>query len=242
MNRTIFTGLVAAATASVCLSAAAPAQALSLRSDLWTAFNSKINQERNFLQDSQLTLLNAQSLFWNGVDPVDVFFVNEGAGYRNQLFYDANGGPSNLIFNDVSSPKSILPNRDGPLSLGQGVSLGMFQGATQLGFTIKANGFKDANGKVYGADASLNVDGLEHVKALEYFDEVEQQKYVLLAFEDLYGTEANGSDRDFNDVVFAVRGIQQNAPAADVPEPALLLGLLVVSGSALTLRRQSAAS
>lgn len=239
MNRTLVTGLVAAAAASVCLSAAEPAHALSLRPDLWQTFNSKVNGERNFLQDSQLKLLDPQSLFWNGVDPVDVFFINEGAGYRNQLFYNANNGTNHLIFNDVSSPNSILPNQDGPLSLGQGQSLGKFVGATQLGFSIKANGYSDSNGHMYGSNASANPDGLEHLIAMEYFDQVENQMYTLLAFEDLFGTKAQGSDRDFNDVVFAVRGIQQGAPSSQVPEPSLMLGILMLSGGALGLRRQA---
>ncbi|HEY9735040.1 MAG TPA: DUF4114 domain-containing protein [Trichocoleus sp.] len=240
MNRTLVTGLVAAAAASVSFSVAEPAQAINLRPDLWSTFNSKINQERNFLQDSQLTLLNPQSLFWNGVDPVDVFFINEGAGYRNQLFYNTNGGSNVMIFNDVSSPNSIMPDKDGALTLGQGVSLGKFTGSTQLGFSIKADGFRNANGLFYGADPTKNPDGLEHLYALEYFDAVEKQKYVLLAFEDLFGTKEQGSDRDFNDVVFVVRGIQQGAPSSDVPEPSIILGMITLVGGAFALRRQTA--
>ncbi|PSN20249.1 hypothetical protein C7271_03155 [filamentous cyanobacterium CCP5] len=91
-----------------------------------------VNKEREALQDSGLTLLNPEGLFWNGVDPVDVFFINEGAGDRNQLLFSANDGPKQMIFEDVSSPDSILPNQDGPLSLGEGQSLGAFSGETQL--------------------------------------------------------------------------------------------------------------
>ncbi|MBD0337273.1 MAG: DUF4114 domain-containing protein [Cyanobacteria bacterium Co-bin13] len=241
MNRAFVASLVAASAASVCLAATEPAHAITLRQDLWSTFNSKVNVEGNFLNDSALTLLNPQSLFWNGVDPVDVFFINEGASYRNQLFYSANGGSSTLIFNDVSSTQSILPEKDGALTLGTGVSLGSFSGPTQLDFMIKANGFKNASGHIYGANPANNPDRLEHLLAFEYFDTVEQQKYVLLAFEDLFGTQQQGSDRDFNDVVFVVRGIQEGAPSA-VPEPSVLLGMLVVGGGALTLRRRVAAS
>ncbi|MBD2258913.1 DUF4114 domain-containing protein [Pseudanabaena sp. FACHB-2040] len=239
MNRTFVTSLVAASAASLCLTATEPAHALALRPDLWSTFNSKVNVEGNFLNDAQLTLLNPQSLFWNGVDPVEVFFINEGARYRNQLFYSANGGSSALIFNDISSSKSILSEKDGPLSLGQGVNLGSFSGPTQLDFAIKADGFKNANGYTYGANPAKNPDQLEHLLAFEYFDVVEKQKYVLLAFEDLFGTQQQGSDRDFNDVVFVVRGIQEGAPS-QVPEPSVILGMLVVGGGALTLRRRVA--
>lgn len=236
MKHTLIAGLMATAATTTALGIAQPAHALSLRPELWDTFNSMVNKERQSLADSTLPLLNANSLYWDGVDPVKVFFINEGAGYRNQLFFSANGGSSEMIFEDVSSPDSILANWDGPLALGEGRNLGSFEGETQLDFSIKANGYNNANGNVYGSNAADNPDGLEHLIAFEYFDEVEKKNYVVLGFEDLYGTKANGSDRDFNDVVFAVSGIQQGAPAADVPEPSILLGLIVGVGGFLKLR------
>lgn len=237
MYRKLFTGLVATTAATTCYFAASPAHALTLRPDLWETFNSMVNEERSYLEDSELTPLDPNSLYWNGVDPVDVFFINEGAGYRNQLYYTVNDGSETLIFEDVSSPDSILPNSDGALELGEGTSLGTFDGPTQISFEIQANGYNNPNGLFYGPDAASNPDGLEHVIAFEYYDEVEDQTYVLLGFEDLYGTEANGSDRDFNDVVFVVRGIQEGAPTSEVPEPSMILGTLLLAGGTLALGR-----
>ncbi len=217
---------------------AAPANALSLKAekygDLFDTFNSLVNQERFQLADSEIALkeLDVESLRWSGgVDSVDVFFINEGAGFRNQLFYTANGGPLVTIFDDVSSPDSILKNSDGPLALGDGVRLGMFEGDTSLDFVIRANGKNNPNGHLYGASAAENPDGLQHVIAYEYFDESTGENWVIMGFEDLFGvhtSEGGHSDRDFNDAVFAVRGITGDRvePSADVPEPSAMVGLL----------------
>ncbi|WP_424094627.1 hypothetical protein [Moorena producens] len=40
------------------------------------------------------------------------------------------GKTKEIVFDDVSSPLSILPNHDGSLALGQGVNLGNFAGNT----------------------------------------------------------------------------------------------------------------
>lgn len=213
-----------------------------------------VKGERNALSAEFLSKyqLDASKLFWNGVEPVEVYFINEGAGYRNQLLYSATDGDGNLvksemIFNDVSSPYSILSNSDGPLALGQGVSLGGFSGPTQLGFSIISDGYnlakpaanatakqianyeKEVARRTLGADSSQNVDGLQHLVAFQHND------WVILGFEDIIG----GGDLDYNDVVFAVRGIQQGPPTEDVPEPSALLSLLVLGiGGFTTLRRK----
>ncbi|MFH7242287.1 MAG: DUF4114 domain-containing protein [Spirulina sp.] len=214
-----------------------------------------VKGERNALSSEFLGRyqLDASKLFWNGADPVEVYFINEGAGYRNQLVYSATDGEGNpvrseMIFNDVSSPNSILSNSNGPLALGQGVSLGSFSGPTQLNFSIISDGFNLAKPKAnatasqiakyeqevarrtLGGNPTQNVDGLQHIVAFQHND------WVILGFEDIIG----GGDLDYNDVVFAVRGIQQGPPVEDVPEPAALISLLVVGlGGFTTLRRKS---
>lgn len=223
-------------------------------SETLSALKHLIQDERNALSPEFRIRyqLDASKLFWNGVDPVEVYFINEGAGYRNQLIYSATDGEGNLIksemiFNDVSSPDSILPNSNGPLVLGQGVSLGGFAGPTQLNFSIISNGYnlaqpgptataseiakyeREVARRTLGGDPTQNVDGLQHIVAFQHND------WIILGFEDIIG----GGDLDYNDVVFAVRGIQ--APlVADVPEPAALISLLVVGlGGFTTLRRKA---
>ena len=101
---------------------AAPASALSLKSEqygnLFETFNSMVNTERLHLADSEISLheLDVESLRWSGgADSVDVFFINEGAGHRNQLFYSANGGENHIIFDDIASTESILSETQGNL-------------------------------------------------------------------------------------------------------------------------------
>ncbi|NES84377.1 MAG: hypothetical protein F6K10_24850 [Moorea sp. SIO2B7] len=94
-----------------------------------------INQE-------DLPEIDFNFLRWeSGANDVEVFFINEGAGFRNQLFYSVdNGNSKEIVFDDVSSPLSILPNDDGLLALGQGVNLGNFVGDTFIEFFIKSDG------------------------------------------------------------------------------------------------------
>lgn len=211
-------------------------------SSLFDFFNARVNQERLEIADSALTLLDPSTLFWDGVDPVDVFFINEGAGYRNQLFASVNGGSNTLLFNDVSSTESILPEGDGPLRLGDGGTLGAFTGPTQLSFFIKADGYNGGT-NVYGADPAANPDGLQHVMAYQYFDAATGDNWVVLGFEDLFGVhydEGGYSDRDFNDVVFAVRGLQGRPATAKTPESSAVMGLIAVGMLAGATRLRSA--
>ncbi|NJL45506.1 MAG: DUF4114 domain-containing protein [Leptolyngbyaceae cyanobacterium SM2_3_12] len=222
------------------------------------AIKTLVRGERNAVSQAFLSQhqLDASLLFWNGVDPVEAYFINEGAGYRNQLMYSATDGDGNLIksemiFADVSSPDSILSNKNGPLALGQGVSLGKFNGPTQLDFSIISDGFNLAKPgpnatakaiqkyeaelakRTLGSNPTQNSDGLQHIVAFQHND------WVILGFEDIVG----GGDLDYNDVVFAVRGVQQGAPAADVPEPSALIGIMFLGvGAVTTLRRKQEAA
>jgi hypothetical protein len=222
-------------------------------SDTLGEIKTLITGERNAVSSSFLAQyeLDASKLFWNGVDPVEVYFMNEGAGYRNQLFYSASDLDGNLtgggmIFNDIASRDSILPENNGPLMLGQGVSLGGFSGSTQLDFSILSNGYNLArpgenataqeiqqyenkvSRRTLGTDMAQNSDGLQHVVAFQ------QDEWVILGFEDIVG----GGDLDYNDVVFAVRGIQEGVPE-DVPEPSAMVGMVLLGiGGVTTLRRK----
>ena len=73
------------------------------------------------------------------------------------------------------------------MKLGDGANLGTFDGYTAFDFLIKSNGARNANGNIYGVDAEQNADGLQHVIAYEYFDEVKEESWIVLGFEDLYG-------------------------------------------------------
>ncbi|HEY9643358.1 MAG TPA: DUF4114 domain-containing protein [Coleofasciculaceae cyanobacterium] len=172
---------------------------------------------------------------------VKVHFINEGAGFRNQLAYQATGAinSSGLVFDDVSSPW------EGGLQYGDAVSLGTLKAGTQLDFWLRANG-KNGGTNIFGTNTASNEDGLQHVFAAAY------KNYLVLGFEDLYGALGawgqdaktgkwnESSDRDFNDAVVVVDLGEKNVHAlTSVPEPSMTLGLMSVGAVGLMgLRRR----
>lgn len=245
-------GLAATTTLSLlAFSTGAQAAGLSLRGDLLSTFSSTYVQTEGLAFDElALPQLDTSDLYWDGASEVEVFFLDEGAGFQNQLLYSANDQPLNMIFENVSSQNSTMSNDDGPLVLGEGRTLAPFTEATQLSFFINSDGNRRSDSNLFGADEytgtmfdgrEVNTDGLSHLVAYNHFDEVEQENYTIIGFEDLWGehgtrnSNMNGYDykvdRDFNDVVFAVKGLSIGEPEAptEVPEPSLLLGMLGVA-------------
>lgn len=232
-------GVAALSTLSLLsFSSGAEAADLSLRSDLLSQFSQYVQTEGVAFDELSLPKLDASQLYWDqGVNDVEVYFIDEGAGYKNQLLFSANDGPMNMIFDNISSTQSTLSEASGVMNLGEGKALNNFEGPTQLSFFIKSNGYNGGQ-NFYGADdhtgkvvdgKEINRDGLSHLVAYSYFDEVEQENYTILGFEDLWGPKGQGSDRDFNDVVFAVKGLTSNPNnPKETPEPSALLGLIGV--------------
>ncbi len=227
------------------------ATAHSLDFESWFAMNAFINNESaaygsNGAKLNTLTALDTSKLTWQaGAHGVEVFFINEGAGYRNKLGYSF-ADPTvatrdgmkafwdnsvNVIWGDVSSQNSILPNSNGPLALGQGAKLSNVSAGQTLNFFIRngSNGMGDVFDAL-GVNATKNADKLQHVTTYQY------QDLLVLAFEDLY----NGGDKDYNDVVFAVRGLTDTQlPSAAVPEPTSALVLLGLGVAGLVISRKS---
>ncbi len=143
------------------------------------------------LDPDRLFLLN------DSIRPVRVYFLNEGAGYRNSLGVSTSlagsevEGPRKLIFPDVSDGTHGGPQLLAP---GDWVELGHYPAGTQFEFFIirdAINGGSD----VFTNKDTRNPDGLQHMVAWLLGD-----RYVLVGFEDLLG----GGDLDYNDVVFVV--------------------------------------
>lgn len=235
------TFLATAAIAASTLTATA-AQALQLTTEQWTEFNSYVQGERVAFKESDLRAIRPETMrFKGGADPLEVYFINEGAGYQNQLLFSANGGPLQMIFNNVSSPNSILKNADGPLKLGEGKSLGSYAKGTTVDFFLNSNGYSQglnptgndpmaeltrSGSQLLGADSSLNRDGLQHIVAYAIGE------WMLIGFEDIIG----GGDRDYNDTVFVVRGVIGDR--ADVPEPGTAIGLAALGLVGIIRRRK----
>jgi hypothetical protein len=188
-------------------------------------------------------LLDPSKLLLKTTSDVRVYFVGEGAGFRNTLGYNATGvalkgGDPTLIFPDATSPVGTsLPNGNvkrtakEPLLPGDFVDLGQFAGGTKLDFFLIADG---ANGgrNVFSTTKAANPDGINHVVSFVTV----YSTYLLIGFEDLYG----GGDRDFNDLLFAVDiGAVNIAALTATPEPAtvLILGGMVL-GVGLAIRHQ----
>ncbi|MBD2446423.1 DUF4114 domain-containing protein [Nostoc sp. FACHB-152] len=182
--------------------------------------------------------LDFTQLFLKQKHNVRVWFINEGASYRNQLAYEAIKGEKydkGMIFEDVSCNstrnKCQLGEKDGVLDIGDFVDLGSFKAGTQLNFLLKADGYSKTsrNGDIYGADASLNPDGLQHLMAWKVGN------YLMMGFEDL----RKGGDKDYNDTVFVMDFGKNNFKTAAVPEPSATLPLLGLGAlGMLKLRRR----
>lgn len=164
----------------------------------------------------QAQKLDFSQLFLKNTHNVRVWFLNEGAGYRNQLAYEAVKGNqynNGMIFEDVSClstrNKCASGNSDGVLDIGDFVDLGTIRGGTQLNFLLKGDGYNNPNGHIYGADSLLNPDGIQHIMAWTVGD------YLMMGFEDLF----NGGDKDYNDVMIVVDFGKNNFTTRRVPEP-----------------------
>ena len=148
--------------------------------------------------------------------PIRVYFVDEGAAYRNQLGvsiaeagHGRNGSSplidplsnGRLIFPDASyanPPDGLTPG--GPLHTGDFVELGNVSQGNQLDFFLISDGANGVGGgnNVLRNFAELNSDGLQHV-ITAYFRE-DYPGYILIGFEDIVG----GGDLDYNDCLFVI--------------------------------------
>lgn len=201
--------------------------------------------ERQALSDIAGVSLDPEALVLQNEASVRVYFVSEGAGYRNTLGYTvenlATGSTSDqlLIFPDASSTfkvgqglaslNRVSYSNNAPLVPGDFVDLGVYGANSQMDFFLIANG---ANGgtNVYTADTLSNPDQIQHVVAFA----VPDSPYLLIGFEDLYG----GGDMDYNDILFAVDIGERNVAALANPEPGVILMMLLLGGAGFFVYRK----
>jgi hypothetical protein len=264
-NHKFITGALIAATAVT----GAMSQATSASAGVWDGpqpqifsgasqgFNHKdfqqfVQSERVAIPNSGQRVIDPNNLFLKYSHDVKVSFVNEGAGYRNQLGFTTtknNQSQSGLLFKDIAcSGKTdgvacVGDWGGNTLKLGDTVKLGTVAKGTTLDFSLRANGLIRGNDAyTFGTKTAKNADGLQHVVSYTY-----GKKYLVMGFEDLYGKggKAAGkfgenSDRDFNDTVFVVDIGEKNVNylnGKDVPEPAAAAGLLGLVGTAVAMKR-----
>ena len=146
-----------------------------------------------------ITRLDEDALFLleDSDRPVRVYFVHEGAGYRNTLGYSTSlagsfeAGERKIVFPDVSDGTYGGPTL---LEGGDWIELGDFPAGTAFEFFIVRNAVNGGR-DVFTNQDHLNPDGIQHLAAWLLGD-----RYILLGFEDLM----NGGDLDYNDVVVVV--------------------------------------
>ncbi|MGZ0655024.1 DUF4114 domain-containing protein [Coraliomargarita sp. W4R53] len=208
--------------------------------------------ERQSLSDIAAVSLDPESLYLQNDSSVRVYFLAEGAGYRNTLGFtteDVSTGETSeqlLIFPDASSSATFMSNEfvsdpdavsnsnrtnSTPLVSGDFVDLGVYDVGTLIDFFLIANGAGYGR-TTFTADTTTNPDSTQHVVAFAIPD----SPYLLIGFEDLYG----GGDRDYNDIVFAVDIGAMNVAYLANPEPAfwMMMAVLGLAGFC-TYRRQS---
>lgn len=197
--------------------------------------------ERKAITDTSSMALDPSQLRLATDSEVRVYFIGEGAGYRNTLGFNVNAsglkaGDPKLIFPDASSYTSWLdtgansgksPDASAPLRPGDFVNLGSMSAGSVLDFFLISDGASGGK-NVFSTTSSANLDHLNHVIAFALQD----SPYLILGFEDTLG----GGDRDYNDVLFAVDiGKVNVARLVSTPEPALFLVLGSFLGSVLLL-------
>ena len=198
--------------------------------------------ETTSVKDMDAVSIDPKNLTLTSDATVRVYFLGEGAGYRNTLGYSTtnNGQVSSdaaLIFPDASSSNGLngsgsdVRTSSEPLAAGDFVDLGTFTAGTSLDFFLIADG---ANGgsNYYSTQESLNRDGIVHAVSIA----PDGSAYLIIGFEDLWG----GGDRDYNDLVFAVeigKANVANLSGLGAPEPSLAAGALL-SCCALAFNRR----
>ncbi|NMG57005.1 DUF4114 domain-containing protein [Geitlerinema sp. P-1104] len=200
--------------------------------------------DADFVASRQLNLSDLTLKFDH---EVKVHFLSEGANFRNQLGVNVSGATEisdTILFDDIvcvtdscSTFKGYRDSHITPeryLEAGDLVNLGMIKAGSTLDFFLNSNGFNRSNPQRLHLDASKNPGGHQQVMAYQ------ESGYLVLAFEDVI-INWGGSDKDFNDVVFAIDIGEKNLRHLNgetVPEPTLLFGLLGVSGAFSLLGRK----
>lgn len=150
------------------------------------------------------------------LEPSDVYvsFVHEGTKTTNTLaFYKYKVGSAPQAPADIDTLFVIFPNTSysgsgGGLSSGNRVKIGSFPAQTMIGWALIKGGYSGTSvttgQTIFYADKGLNPEkNVNLTKHTVFFNDIGRAKF-LLAFEDIDRTVGNGSDNDFNDVVFHV--------------------------------------
>ncbi|MGB0979668.1 MAG: LruC domain-containing protein, partial [Croceimicrobium sp.] len=161
-----------------------------------------------------LTTGNELDVVLDETSDVWVTFVSEGADYKNTLGYyvfDTDNPPATA--NDIDSIFVVLPNTSvvggrGQLVAGDKVKLGTFEGGQTISWVLFQKGWVgtgvDVNKTKFYSRIDFNTAESDVTKRQHTVQLLDLGRELLLnAFEDQTRSN-NGSDNDFNDLVFYV--------------------------------------
>lgn len=163
---------------------------------------------------SYLTVGNELDVVVEDRSDVWVTFVSEGAAYRNTLGYyvfDTDNPPATA--NDIDSIFMVFPNASflnggGQLTAGDKVKLGTFDGGKTISWVLFQKGWVgtgvNVNATKFYSNIAFNTAESDPTKRQHTVQLLDIGRERLLnAFEDQTRSN-NGSDNDFNDLVFYV--------------------------------------
>jgi hypothetical protein len=154
----------------------------------------KVSNVSSFKLDANKLFLRQQAN-----KPIRVYFLAEGAGYRNSLGFaftpagSETSGQPYLIFPDASSGSKR--GKSAPVMEGDFVEIGRGGNGYQLDFFVISDGANGGKTWLWN-DIDKNSDRLQHVVAYH----VPNTSLILIGFEDIVG----GGDLDYNDCLFVV--------------------------------------
>lgn len=240
MNTKFLTGLVATTAAIATAFMGGTAEASNLKTSDPAFYDLLVNEYLLKSGGEGQALANYANYALNGNitalgSSVDVFFVDTSlasqsyALYENRITYNVNDGATQQAFNADGTNR--VDNSLQQVAHGEGFSIGTTAGDI-LDFSLWT---KEWGGKnlYYGADASANLDGLQHIVSYEV--QYDGFNWLYLGWEDISG----GGDLDFNDAGIVLKGV---AVSKDVPEPGVTLALLGVAAGTMGLRRRKNAA
>jgi hypothetical protein len=203
-------------------------RAASFNSDWLPAFQRVVNdnlKEQAVFTGANGFKLDSSKLFLRqeAYQTIRVYFIGEGAGYRNALGFSftpagsSTPGTPKLIFPNASIGSGATRTVNEPIRVGDFVEIGTGGNGWQLDFFLISDGFniwrnnpKNAKATYLWNDVKKNSDGLQHVVAFA----MPNSPYILVGFEDIVG----GGDLDYNDALFVVDiGIENTKPMTNDP-------------------------